>query len=199
MGHREHLLEIARNSGLIRARDATQAGIPTVYLTRLVRSGELERVGHGRYAPSDADPSEHITLAQVAKVAPKAIVCLVSAAAYHGLTTQVPAAVWVALPAGTKAPTTSPAELTVVHEGPEAYGMGLSEVDVDGVRVRIYGPSKTVADLFKFRRRVGIDIALEALKEYWSSSHRNAKELRKHLGIDNVSTVVERYLELLAS
>lgn len=72
-------------------------------------------------------------------------------------------------------------------------------MNADGVLVRIYGPNKTVADLFKFRRRVGIDVALEALQEYWKSDHRNPRELRHYLEVDNVSTVVEPYLEILAS
>lgn len=199
MGHRERLLDLARDHGVIRARDAERAGIPTVYLTRLVRSGELVRVSRGLYAPADAESTEHSSLAEVAKTVPKGIVCLLSAAAYHGLTTQVPRSVWVALPSGTKVPTTAPVHLAVVHEGPEAYGSGVHEVDIGGVQVRIYGPSKTVADLFKFRRRVGFDVALEALQEYWESELRNVRDLRRFLDVDRVSTVVEPYLEILAS
>lgn len=199
MDYRERLLDLARKQGVIRARDAERAGIPTVYLTRLVRSGELERVSRGLYALAEAEPTEHSTLAEVAKVTPKGIICLLSAAAYHGLTTQVPRSVWVALPSGTKAPTTAPVRLEVVHEGPEAYGSGMQEFDIAGVRAKIYGPSKTVADLFKFRRRVGLDVALEVLREYWKSDLRNTRDLRRFVEVDNVSTVVEPYLEVLAS
>lgn len=199
MGHREHLLDLALEHGVFRAREAAQAGIPTVYLTRMVRSGELERLAPGLYAPAGLVPTEHADLAGVAKVAPKGIICLVSAAAYHGLTTQVPRSVWVALPSGVKAPSTSPVLLEVVHEGPGAYGSGMLEFDAGGVNVRMYDPSKTVADLFKFRGRVGIDVALEALQEYWNSDHRNARNLRRYLEVDNVSTVVEPYLQILAS
>jgi predicted transcriptional regulator of viral defense system len=198
-GHRERLLELVREDGVIRAKEAKDAGIPTAYLTRLVRTGDLERVGRGLYTLANADSSEYTSLIETAKIAPKAIICLLSAAAYFELTTQVPRRVWVALPAGTKAPTSASAELAVMHEGPAAYGEGVIEQTLGGAVVPMYGPSKTVADLFKFRRRVGVDVALEVLTEYWRSEHRKPKKLRRYLEINSVTTVVEPYLEILAT
>lgn len=199
LDHEAHLRALAREQRVIRARDIVEAGIPSIYLTILVRKGVLERVGRGLYALADVEPSAYSSLHEVIKLTPRAIVCLLSASAYWGLTTQVPHVVWIALPAGTKPPTTSPTQLEVVHEGEEAYGVGTSTEDLDGVPVCIYGPSKTVADMFKFRSRVGLDAALETLTEYWRSEYRDVDQLHRCLEATNVTSVVRPYLELLGT
>jgi predicted transcriptional regulator of viral defense system len=185
--------------GLVRARDVQRAGIPTVYLTRLVRAGILDRVARGLYARASSPPSEHVSLAEVAKLAPKGVICLLSALAFHGLGTQNPHRVWLALPHKSTPPSTVPARLAVVRMHPRALEAGVETHRIDGTPVPIFDPSKTIADLFRFRTRVGLDVALEALKAYWASDHRNLEALRGYARIDAVENVLQPYLEAVAA
>lgn len=194
-----HLLDLVDQRGLVRARDVKRAGIPTVYLTRLVRAGALERVARGLYAKASAPVSEHVSLAEVAALAPRGVICLVSALAYHGLGTQNPHRVWLALPRGTKPPTTITVGLEVVRMHSCALVAGVETHDVGGTPVPIFDPSKTIADLFKYRSRVGLDVALEALRAYWASDDRDADALRRFARLDGVEKVLQPYLEAVAA
>ncbi len=167
------LLDLVDRLGLVRARDVAKAGIPTVYLTRLVRAGALERVARGLYTRASSPVGEHVSLAEVAKLAPRSVVCLLSALAFHGLGTQSPRRVWLALPHKAKPPMSAPVGLAVrMH--PRVLAAVVVVHDVDGTPVPIFDPSKTIVDLFKFRSRVGLDVALEALRAYAGSAHRDA-------------------------
>ena len=189
------LLDLVDHQGLVRARDVEAAGIPTVYLTRMVRAGLLERVARGLYARASAPAHEHASLAEVAKLAPRGVVCLLSALAFYELGTQNPHRVWLAIAHNAKPPTTTTVPLAVVRMHPRALAAGVATHDVDGTAVRGFDPSKTVADLFKYRNRVGLDVALEALRAYWFSPHRDAGALRRYAGIDGVEKVMQPYLE----
>ncbi len=194
-----HLLNFVERHGLVRARDVQRAGIPTVYLTRLVRDGTLERVARGLYAKASAPVGEHVSLAEVAKLAPRGVICLLSALAFHELGTQNPHRVWLALPHKTKPPTTVSVGLEVVHMHPQALAEGVETHDIDGTPVAVFAPSKTIADLFKFRSRVGLDVALEALQAYWASADRDQASLRRYARIDGVEKVLQPYLEAVAA
>lgn len=193
------LLDLIDRHGRLRARDVARAGIPTVYLTRLVHAGILERVARGLYARSSAPVSEHISLAEVAKLAPKGVICLLSALAVHELGTQNPHRVWLALPHKSTPPSTVPVRLAVVRMHPRALESGVVTHAIDGTPVPIFDPSKTIADLFKFRNRVGLDVALEALRAYWASDHRNLEALSHYARIDAVDKVLQPYLEVVAA
>lgn len=193
------LLDLIDRHGRLRARDAVRAGIPTVYLTRLVRTGILERVARGLYARASAPVSEHVSLAEIAKLAPKGVICLLSALAFHELGSQNPHRVWLALPHKATPPSTVPVRLAVVRMHPRALEAGVVTHPIDGTPVPIFDPSKTIADLFKFRTRVGLDVALEALRAYWASDHRNLEALRRYARIDAVERVLQPYLEAVAT
>jgi len=193
------LLDLVDHHGLVRAREVAETGIPTVYLTRLVRSGALERIARGVYARASTSVSEHVTLAEVAKVAPRGVICLLSASTYHGLGTQNPQRVWLALPNGSKPPTAVTVGLEVVRMHTRALAAGVQTPTIDGVRVPIFDPSKTIADLFKYRTRVGLDIVLEVLREYWDSPHRDVEALRRYAQIDGVENVMRPYIEAIAA
>ncbi len=195
----ERILQLTDRKGLVRARDVAAAGIPTVYLTRLTRSGALERVGRGLYGRPDALHSPHATLAEVARQVPKAVVCLVSALRFHDLGTQRPHRVWLALPPHTTAPKAPTVALEVVRMAPPMLAAGVRSVDIDGVAVRVFDPSKTIADLFRFRNRVGLDVALEGLRAYWDSPHRDVAALERYARLDRVATVLRPYLEAMAA
>lgn len=197
--HTDHLLDLIDQRGLIRAREVAEAGIPTVYLTCLVRSGALERVARGVYAKASASVSEHVTLAEVAKVAPRGVICLLSASTFHGFGTQNPQRVWLALPNGSKPPTTVNVRLEVVSMHARALTTGIDTPTIDGVHVPIFGPTKTIADLFKYRSRVGLDIVLEVLREYWNSPHRDIEALSRYAQINGVENVMRPYIEAMAS
>jgi len=159
-------LDLVDRLGLVRARYVTNAGIPTVYLTRLVRASALERVARGLYARASSPVGERVSLAEVSKLAPRSVVCLLSVLAFHGLGTQNPRRVWLALPHKAKPPTSAPVGLVVVRMHPGALAAGVVRHDVDGTPVPVFDPSKTIADLFKFRSWAGPDVALEALRAY---------------------------------
>ena len=192
------VLDLIDHHGLVRARDVQRAGIPTVALTRLVRAGVLERVARGLYARASAPVGQHVSLAEVAKLAPRGVICLLSALTFHGLGTQNPHRVWLALPHKAKPPRSIPVQLAIVRMHPRALEAGAVMHPIDGTPVQIFDPSKTIADLFKFRTRVGLDVALEALRAYWASDHRNLNALRRYTKIDAVENVLQPYLEAVA-
>lgn len=193
------LLDLAERRGLLRTREAVEAGIPTVYLTRLVRKGRLERIDRGLYTLPGTPMGEHASLAEVAKKVPGGVICLLSALNYFDLGTHIPHAVWLALPAHSSEPQVGTVTLELVRMSDASFRAGVQTVEIDGVDVRIFDPSKTVADLFKFRSRVGLDVALEALREYWRSDHRDTDALYRYAEIDRVQRVLQPYVEMLAA
>lgn len=197
--HEANLLDLVDRLGLIRARDIARAGIPTVYLTRLVRSGELERIARGLYTRRAAPQHEHTTLLEVTKQVPKGVVCLLSALRFYDLGTQRPHHVWLALPAHASTPTSANARLEIVRMSGPSLGAGVRYESVAGGTLRIFEPSKTIADLFKFRNRVGLDVAIEALQAYWRSPLRDITALHHYSRIDRVEKVMRPYLEAVAS
>lgn len=192
-------MDLLRTQGLLRPRDLATRNIPTTYLTRMVRKGRIERIGRGLYASPDLDATELVTVAEVSKLVPNAVVCLLTALQIHELGTQLPHAVWIALPAHRKEPKLDGYRLEVVRMSADAHRSGVVFHDVGGLRVPVYAPSKTVADVFKFRSRVGIDVAIEALKAYWHSPHKNVDELLEYAAIDRVHNVMRPYVETLAT
>lgn len=196
--HKAHLLVLADRQGIIKTSDVASVGIPTVYLSRLVRSGELERVARGLYARPGTNYGEHTTLLEVAKQVPKGVICLVSALRYYDIGTQRPARVWIAIPAHAKGPRSSTVELEVVRMEEEALRAGVRLEVIGQGEAKVFEPSKTVADLFKFRNRVGMDIVLEALKEYWRSPYRDVASLRRYSQMNRVENVMRPYLESVA-
>jgi predicted transcriptional regulator of viral defense system len=163
----ERLINLVRSSGLVRPRDLAPLGIPRVSLTRAVRHGQLERVGRGLYGLPGREVSAHGSLAEVARRVPKGVVCLLSALRFHDLTTQAPFQVWLAIENKAIAPKLDYPPLRIVRFSGAAFTEGVEEHVVDGVTVRMTGVAKTVADCFKYRNKIGLDVALEALREAW--------------------------------
>lgn len=187
-------LRLVRRAGLLRPRDLDAHGIPRVYLQRLLAEGELERVSFGLYRIADSARDEHQSLAEVLRRAPQGVLCLLTALQFHGLTTQAPHEVWLALPPGAWRPRNSNTPIRVVHPSGEALTHGVQERVIGGVRARIYSPAKTVADCFKFRSRVGLDVALEALRDF-RSRRGSMDELWRAAVACRVGRVMKPYLE----
>lgn len=199
MEHGERLLRLVEREGVIRAADLGPAGIPRVYLTRLLREGRLERVARGVYTLPGALAHEHASLAVAAKRVPHGVVCLLSALQFHGLTTQAPGQVWLAVRHGQRTPKLEYPPLRAVRYGAQSLRAGVEVHEVEGVEVRVFGVAKTVADLFKYRGRVGLDVALEALKEGWERRRFGVDELMGYAKVDRVDRVIRPYLEAVAA
>jgi len=195
MDRKQKIIELARQMGLIRPRDVEAAGIHREYLLRLYRNGDLTRVGRGLYALADAQTSESLSLAEVAKRAPSAVICLISALEFHNLTTQIAHNVWIAIENKKWEPTFQYPPLEIVRLTGRAFSFGIEEHEVDRVPVKIYSPAKTVADCFKFRNKVGLDIALEALRETWRTRKVTMDDLWEAAKVCRVANVMRPYLE----
>ena len=193
----ERLIDLARSQGLIRPRDLVPKGIPTVYLTRAVRHGQLERVGRGLYGLPGRQVSAHGSLAEVARRVPRGVVCLLSALRFHGLTTQAPFEVWLAIENKAVTPKLDYPPLRIVRFSGAAFTRGIEKHVVDGVSVRVTGVAKTVADCFKFRNKIGLDVALEALREAWHAKRMTSDDIWRHAKICRVANVMRPYLESL--
>ncbi|MEO8197231.1 MAG: AbiEi antitoxin N-terminal domain-containing protein [Thermoanaerobaculia bacterium] len=196
--HSEAALDLAREKGLVRPRDLAPRGIPRVTLTRLVRSGRLAKIGRGLYALPHRDVTEHQGLAETAKRVPHGVVCLLSALRFHGLTTQDPFEVWLAIDRKARRPQQDHPPLRIVRFPARALAEGVEEHQIEGVKVRITSPARTVVDCFRYRSKVGLDVAIEALRDYRRGAAGTADELWKAAGVARSRSVIRPYLEALA-
>lgn len=196
---RDRLLQAARRRGALSAREATQLGIHSQQLSRLVAEGRLQRVNRGQYRWPDHPVTEHYSLAVTAKALPNAVICLLSALSFHGIGTQLPADVWVAIDRRARQPRLAYPRLRVMRFGGPTLTAGVEEHRIEGQLVKIYGVAKTLADVFKYRNKVGLDVALEALRETWRARRFTMDELDRYARICRVHRVMGPYLELLVS
>lgn len=193
----ELLLSIARKHGLVRARDAVAAHVPTVVLTRLVRSGKLERVARGVYALPGAALGDGSSLGVVAVRIPGAVVCLASALQVHGLSTWITPEVWVAVEQHRRPPRLDWPPLHVVYTSAALLSAGIEQRVIDGATVTLTNPARTVADCFKWRSTVGLDVAVESLRGYLAAYPGGRDQLRRMAELCRVSRVMRPYLEAL--
>jgi predicted transcriptional regulator of viral defense system len=183
--------------GAIRPRDLRGVSNPSRYLARLEREGTVLGMARGLYAGAEAELTPHHSLAEAAKRVPRGVVCLLSALAFHELTDELPFEVWMAVPKGAWTPKGSSPPLRVVHVSGAALTEGVEVHTIEGVDVRIYAPAKTVADLFKFRSSVGLDVAVRALREVIRRRRAKPDELWRAAEVCRVSRVMRPYLEAL--
>lgn len=172
-------------------------GLSAWRIHRLLDEGKLQRVGRGLYTWR-ARPSPHHTIAEAAARVPHGVVCLLSALAFHGLGTQVPHVVWMAIHVKARSPRVDWPPIKFVYASGRAWTHGVGEREIEGVIVRITSPAKTVADCFKYRTTVGLEVALEALKEYLGRRGRNIDEILDAAEAARVRRVMMPYLESLA-
>lgn len=191
------VLELVREAGVVRSRDLRERGIHQEYLRRLENRGLLVRSGRGIYTFSDSDLTENQSLAEACMRVPHGIVCLLSALRFHELTTQAPFEVWLAIDSKARTPKEDIVPLRIVYMSGMALSAGIEEYQVEGVPVRVYNPAKTVADCFKYRNKIGLDVALEALRECWRERRSTMDELWHYAKICRVNNVMRPYLESL--
>ena len=188
------LLRMARK-GPIRARDLDAVGIPRAYLRRLADRGDLVRTDRGIYRLAEAEASEHTSLAEVAIRVPHATVCLYSALQFHGLTTQVSHAVWIMIDRTRRAPKIENPPIEVVRASGNARSHGIEVQRIEGVDVEITTPAKTVADCFRYEKYVGLDVALEALRDYVRTRRGGIDLLAEAARADRVFAKMRPYIE----
>lgn len=192
------ILELVQSTGVLRPRDLDTLGIPPIYLSRLVAQGLLMRVGRGLYMLPDASVTEHHTLVEAAKRVPQAAVCLLSALRFHELTTQLPFQVWLAIENKAWPPRVTDLPLRFVRFSGAAFTTGVEAHTIEGVTVKVYTPAKTVADCFKYRHKIGLDVALEALRDGLHQHKFTVDDLWHYAKICRVSNVMKPYLEAMA-
>ena len=193
--HSERLLQLARQKVLLRPSDLAELGIPRVYLTRLTAGGKLAKAGRGLYRLAETTLSENEGLAIVASRVPQAVFCLLTALQFHALTTQLPRQVWIALPQGSHPPKIDYPPVKLIQYTGNAFTQGVETHRIDQIDIRVYSVAKTVADCFKHRNKIGLDVALEALKDARSQKKASADDLWRYAKICRVANVMRHYLE----
>lgn len=188
--------ELLQAKGLVRAHELAQLGVAGETLQQLLRKGVIVRISRGLYAAPDRALNEHDQPAQLAIKYPNVVFCLLTALQIHGLTTQAPHEVWVAISPNARAPQVSYPPLRIVRLSDP--GLGLEQISLDGVvHIPVTAVAKTVADCFKFRNKIGLDIALEALRDAWRQKKVTMDELWEMAQLCRVANVMRPYLESL--
>lgn len=186
---------MASQKGLLRASDLDAIEAPRVVLTRLTAAGLLDKVGRGLYRlPAIRVRSTKASQRWRPKY-PQAVFCLLTALQFHELTTQLPRQVWIAMPHGSHAPRIDYPPIKMVQMTGDVYSEGIETVERDGVKLRVYGVAKTVADCFKHRNKIGLDVALEALKDVRAKRRASADDLWRYAKICRVANIMRPYLE----
>src|SRR6185437_2206242 len=193
----EKTMQYVRQNQIVRPRDIESIGIPREYLLRLQRQGKLVRSGRGIYTLPEAAITERHTYAEGAKRVPEAVLCLLSALDFHQITTHNPASIWIALRKGARKPAMTSPSIKVIRLTEPSLVAGIEKHQVEGITVRVYSAAKTVADCFKFRNKIGIDVAIEALKDCLDQKKANVSEIYRYAKICRVSKIIRPYMEAL--
>ncbi len=196
IGKIEKLLSLQR---AFSAREATAYGIPHAILSYNCKRGKIVRVGRGLYASSELQPASYPDLAQLVAKQVDFVVCLISALHIHEFTTQLPNSLWIAVRQGARIPSITPWPLSCIHLNKNPYEFGIEEHEIDGLKVKVYSAAKTVADCFKFRNKIGLDVALEALREGVRLKLFTIADLDAAAEACRVSNVMRPYMETILS
>ena len=186
-----------RHGGLLRMSEAMRAGIHRCTLYAMRDGGQVEMLARGLYRLADAPPLAHPDLVAIAAKIPRAVVCLVSALAFHRMTTQVPHEVWIAIPRDSQPPRLAYPPIRVFRLSEAPYAAGIESHRMDGVEVKVYSREKTLADCFKHRNEVGLETALEAVRMYKEQGRIDADAILRHAAVCRATRVARPYLEAL--
>lgn len=195
--HTDQVLALAHQKGIIRSIDLNASGIPRAYLTRMVQAGRLEKAGRGIYQLPDKPLSEYAGMEIVATKVPQAVFCLLTALQFLELTTQLPRQIWITLPQGSHAPKISYPPIRMIQCAPQNFEEGIETHRQGQHEFRVYGVARTIADCFKHRNKVGLDVALEALKAGLEQKLVTADDLWHFAKIARVTNVIRPYIEAL--
>lgn len=186
-----------KHNGILRASEAIRLGVPEHIVYEMVQKGELVREARGVYRLADSEMLGNPDLVQVSLLVPKGVICLISALYFYELTTQIPHSIYVALPQNAARPRVKYPPLEVFWVTNSLHLVGVDVHVLDGVKVKIYNREKTIADCFKFRKRVGEDVALEALKDYVNQPKMDVHKLLEYAKINRVEKLMIPYLKSL--
>ena len=193
------LLRLAQTRPVLRARDVSAEGIHTGTLTRMARAGALEKVGPGRYRLATSTVTESHSLVLACSLVPSSVACLSTALLFHDLGTQLPREVWLAVPRGTRIPSVAYPPIRVTRIAPALFDLGIEEHRIEGIVVRVYSVARTLVDCFRFRNKVGLDVAMEALIEARRSRRLDLTELDRVAKALRLDRVMRPYLEMLVA
>lgn len=195
MKNKEKVLKIVKKKGMVTAGDLEKMGVYRNLIYEMCNDGLLVRQSRGLYSATDTQLSEHLSLIEISKKSPNSVICLVSALSFHGITTQMAHEVWIAVKRGSWIPKydNPPVNVTVISG--DAFDFGVEKHKVSGVEIKIYSIAKTVADCFKFRNKIGLDVAIEALKETLRSRKATVDEIMEAAQICRISSVIRPYIE----
>lgn len=191
-------LDLVARLGVLRPRDLDSYSIPREYLRRLTRRGQLEKIGRGRYSLPGAEMGEMHHLVEAAQRVPNGVICLLSALRFHDLTTQNPFQTWIAIDVDARAPRLDGVPLRIVRFSGRALSSFIEAHTVDGVPIKVYSPAKTVADCFKFRNKIGLDVAIEALRDCLRQRKATKDEIWAAAKVCRVTSSIRPYLESVA-
>lgn len=195
----DRILQLAQRQRLLSAADVRAHGWSAQLLIKLERSGKLQRITRGLYSLPDGPMTEHQSLIEVCRRIPKAVVCLLSALQFHEIGTQLPFEVWIALPEATQTPALDNPALRIARLRGEAYSEGIETLVEHGSTIRVYSLAKTITDCFKFRHKVGLDVAIEALKDAWQQRKLDMDQVTRFARINRVEKVMQPYLEAVVA
>lgn len=194
---RQQVITLAMQRGVIRPRDVLAEGLPKDYLNLLAREGVLVKLGRGLYQWPGREVSRHQSLIEVAKRVPNGVVALLSALSFHGLGTQNPFEVWLAIDRKARRPRFDYPPVRFVTMSQAGLAEGVERHEIDGVMVAVFCPAKTVADCFKYRNKIGLDVALDALQAGWRAQRFTLDELLRYAKVCRVAKVMQPYMESL--
>jgi predicted transcriptional regulator of viral defense system len=193
----EHVGAIVQKRTLVRSKELKGLSVSRSHLWNLAKAGKIERVGRGLYRSKEAPISVNETLLEVAKMVPLGVLCLSSALRYHELTTENPFEIWLAIERGTWSPKLDYPPVRVVHFSEAAFKFGIETRTVDGGKLRVYSPAKTVADCFKFRSKIGMETAIQALRSAYRENKATMDQIWNAAKVCRVVNVMRPYMESL--
>lgn len=191
------VLSLAKKLGVVSTQDVRTLGIHHEYLRRMYSAGQLVKAGRGLYSLPNADITAQHGLVQASKAMREGVICLLSALRFHEIGTQAPHEVWVAIDRRAAHPRAKQPQMRFVRFSGKALTEGVQEHTIEGVLVRIYNPAKTVADCFKYRNKIGLDVALEALREVLRGRRCTMDDLWKYAKVCRVTEVMRPYMEAM--
>jgi predicted transcriptional regulator of viral defense system len=197
ISYKQKVLQMARKEGVIRMSDLTKKGITRATVSRLVRENKLEKLAPGLYCLPETEFSEKESLVIIASRVSQAVFCLLTALQLHELTTQLSRKVWIAMPKGSHEPRMNYPPIKMVQYSDEAYSEGIEIIESDNIKLRVYSLAKTIVDCFKHRNKIGLDVALEALKEAYTKNKVTVDELWHYAKICRVTNVIRPYVEAI--
>ncbi len=186
---------INQHNGIIRTKEAINAGIHSRTIYKLRNEGVVEEISRGIFRLAKSKPISNPDILTVAMRIPNGVFCLISALSYFNITTQIPHKVFIALPKGAETPRINYPPISVHRFSRDSFTQGIQQENIDGIKVNFYCPEKTIMDCFKFRNKIGMDIAIEALKFYKSRNKLDVDKLLKYARICRIENIVKPYLE----